>query len=183
MRHMKSAFTYVVLLTLLSAIVSCSKDGPAGATGPAGAAGSTGPAGPAGPKGDTGVANIIYSDWLTVTFAPNSDSSQWSAVIAAPKLSNVILTTGDVKVYVNANSATAPVILPLPYFDGFSILNDAFELQKIDLISTDDFSTYTDTGVKFQQYRYILVPGGVHARSAIDWNNYAEVKKYLGLKD
>ena len=33
------------------------------------------------------------------------------------------------------------------------------------------------------QYRYILIPGGKAARSAIDWNNYAAVKKYLNLKD
>ena len=32
--------------------------------------------------------------------------------------------------------------------------------------------------------RYILIPGGTHARMAkIDWNNYNEVKAYLGLKD
>ena len=38
------------------------------------------------------------------------------------------------------------------------------------------------TGVPF---RYILIPGGTTARTAkiIDWNNYAAVKAYLGLKD
>jgi hypothetical protein len=40
-------------------------------------------------------------------------------------------------------------------------------------------------GVKYQQYRYILIPGGAEARKAagIDWNDYKQVKAYLHLKD
>jgi hypothetical protein len=59
-----------------------------------------------------------------------------------------------------------------------------FTSGKIELYATDNGSTYTNTsGVKQWQYRYILVPGGVTARSAINWNNYQQVKDYLELKD
>lgn len=166
----------IVLIVMVTTAFSCSK-------GPAGATGSAGAQGPSGPKGDTGVANVIYSSWMDVTYTPNADSSQWTTSIPAPKLSNAILTTGELKLYVNLNNAGQPVITPLPYFDGSNIINVLFELQLIDLNANINAGTFTSNGVKFQQYRYILIPGGVNGRSAIDWNNYAEVKKYLKLKD
>jgi hypothetical protein len=33
------------------------------------------------------------------------------------------------------------------------------------------------------QYRYVLIPGGASVRRNVNWNNYEEVKAYLGLKD
>jgi len=105
---------------------------------------------------------------------------------AVPKLTNAILTSGDIRVYLNLGTAAVPGIVPLPYFDpyfGISI-NPTYSVNLIDLYSNLNVSTYTNTaGVKQQQWRYILIPGGKPARSAIDWNNYAEVKKYLNLPD
>jgi len=53
------------------------------------------------------------------------------------------------------------------------------------LYSTEDASTFTSGGSKAWQYRYVVIPGGTAARTAktINWNNYAEVKAYLGLKN
>jgi hypothetical protein len=93
-----------------------------------------------------------------------------------------------VKVYINLGTAAAPDITPLPYFDvfaGYSI-NPSFSANEIYLQATNSFGTYPDTdGVKRQQYRYILIPGGTAARTgkSVDWNNYSEVKAYLKLKD
>jgi hypothetical protein len=165
--------------------------GPQGEDGPAGPAGSKGDK---GDKGDTGTANVIYSAWLDVAFTPvknttTGDTTAWLATIAAPKLTNAILTSGAIKVYVNAGTAAQPVVFPLPVTDLFALtgllnLNMYFTPAKIELYATDNGSTYTNTsGAKQWQYRYILVPGGVTARSAIDWNNYQQVKDYLKLQD
>ncbi|MBV7533999.1 hypothetical protein [Chitinophaga sp. sic0106] len=181
-------------------VSSCSKDGSAGPAGPAGANGQNGaqgpggPAGPAGPKGDTGVANVIYSAWLDVRFLPDTihtagggvDTIGYYSQIAAPKLTLNMLNTGLVKVYLNGFSATDPSLIALPYFSAFTglTIEVTASVGTIDLYSNGDISTLMDNnGVKYYQYRYVLVPGGVRARSVIDWNNYAAVKEYLGLKD
>ncbi len=189
MKKVNSLFYYVLIITIVVAVVSCSKTGP---TGPAGAVGPAGNTGPAGPKGDTGIANVIYSDWLDLTMLPETthtgvviDTVGWYQDINAPKLSNNILTTGEIKVYINLNNSSQPDIVPLPYYSVFNgvNINPEFFLQTIEITSNLDVSTYTDTGIKYQQIRYILIPGAVHGRSAIDWNNYDAVKKYLGIKD
>lgn len=160
--------------------VACEKEGPAGPQGPAG---------PAGPQGPVGSPNVVYSNWLDVTFAGGTDTTYWEAQIPAPRLVDSILARGDVKVFVNLGTAASPQVFPLP-LDAFVfqlILTPYFEVGKINLLSTENVSTQTTTGgQKTLQYRYILIPGGVSAGGRtmnINWNNYAEVKAYLGLKD
>ncbi|SHK83713.1 hypothetical protein SAMN05444266_101314 [Chitinophaga jiangningensis] len=178
-------------------VSSCSKEGPAGPAGAAGANGQNGapgPAGPSGPKGDTGVANVIYSSWLDVAFQADTihtagggiDTIGYGALINAPKLTLSILNTGLVKVYLNGDAPNDPSLIALPYFSAFSGLSIEVTayVNTISLYSNANVSTQVDrNGVKYLQYRYVLVPGGVRARSVIDWNNYAAVKEYLGLKD
>ena len=185
----------VLLLSLVIFFVACSKEGPAGAKGDTGAQGAAGPAGPAGstgPKGDTGTANVIYSDWIDVKYNPeidpnNGDTLDFLATINAPKLTNNILSTGEMKVYCNLGSATSPTVIAIPYaFEGI-LISPAFQLQKISLLSNapnDVVGTYTVGTTKFQQYRYILVPGSVHGRYAsVNWKDYEEVKKRFDIKD
>ncbi len=76
-------------------------------------------------------------------------------------------------------------MVPIPYFDGGTIINPLFEIGAIYMISNDNVGTVTEAGgLKRRQFRYILIPSGKPARMAtINWNNYAEVKKYLGLTD
>jgi hypothetical protein len=195
MRKTLRFLPYIIGMALLMGMVSCSKDGPAGATGPAGPAGPGGPAGPAGPAGQTGTANVIYSDWLDVTFDTVWNQTRdtvlaYTATIPAPKLDSAILTTGEVKVYMNVNSANDPVVYPLPIFDLYELagvlnVNLYFYIGGIDLYATHDPSTFTDNNIKYYQFRYILIPGGTHAKTMkpINWNNYKEVQAYLGLKD
>ena len=189
----KSSLTFLASLVLITFIFTqCQKGdvgpaGPAGPTGPAGATGST------GPKGDTGTANVIYSAWLDVTYSPetdtNGDTLDFVAHITANKLTQAILDRGEMKVYMNWGTQATPDVAPLPILDPFFtgvIINPEFLLQKIDLYSNFNASTFTDAGLKYLQYRYILIPGSVAGRlskPAVDWNNYNEVKAYLGLTD
>lgn len=182
--------SYCLLLAIPLFFASCAKTGPAGPAGPVGPAGPTGAAGPAGAPGapgSPGTANVIYSSWLDVTFQ-GTDSTGWGAEIPAPQLVDSILNQGDVKVYLNLGSIDTSTVVPLPFttFSGI-LINPFFSRGLISLVSNANAGTVTENGVKYLQYRYVLIPGGTAAgrmpNGGIDWNNYAEVKKYLGLKD
>ncbi len=190
---------YILGMALVMAVFSCKKGDP-GPAGPAGPAGPQGPAGASGPAGQPGTANVIYSAWLDVTYTPIKDTDAttgvidtvaWVSQINAPGITNAILTSGEIKVYLNVGSAAQPAVFPLPITDLYALtgvlnINLYFTLQKINLYATDDASTFTSSGTKVWQYRYILIPGGTSGgrmAKSIDWNNYAEVQKYLGLKD
>ena len=183
----------IFTLAIVFIIISCSKDGPAGATGPAGAVGPAGPAGTpgtAGAGGTKGTANVIYSDWLNVAFQ-DSGVAGWVAKIPAPDLVDSILSKGEIKVYWNSGSDSADnkQVFPLPISDNFVIgidMNPYFTKQLITLWATLDVSSYTINGYNYNQFRYILIPGGIKAGrgvKTIDWNDYKQVKAYLGLKD
>lgn len=191
-------FNLLIVLSIL--FVSCAKTGPTGPAGPVGPAGPTGAAGaPGAPgaQGNPGTANVIYSAWLDVTFKPldtatnpntgKLDTISYSVDIPAPQLVDSIMNKGDVKVYLNLGSVDTATIVALPFttFNGI-LINPYFSLGTISLIANADASTVTDAGKKYLQYRYVIIPGGTAAGrkpNGINWNNYAEVKKYLGLKD
>lgn len=195
---MRKMSLYALLLCAICFFGACGKDGDAGPKGDTGAAG---PAGPAGPKGDAGQdgAGIIYSDWLDVEYEAvkqetdedgngKLDTIFFGAHIEAEKLTDEILSTGDVKVFINTYSEDEKDIAPLPYTNPFSgaSINASYSLKLITLIANGPFNTVADdNGMKYQQYRYILIPGGTEARKAagIDWNDYKQVKAYLHLKD
>ena len=181
-------------------ISSCSKTGPAGATG---ATGANGAAGATGATGTTGTANVIYSPWLNVTFQPAFDTVMY-AIIPAPKLTDSILNQGDIKVYVNlgSDSTNSELVSPLPLNESFLfstntsvltlVINPYFYADTIQLFSNYDASSYLSNGYNHFQYRYILIPGGITAlpvsangmkSNTINWNDYNQVKQYLGLKD
>lgn len=198
---MKRKFISIAAVTalFLSVLVTaCSKDGATGPAGPAGANGPAGPTGPQGAQGNAGTANVIYSDWLDVAYLPDTihtagngiDTIGFYATINAPKMTADILNKGEVKIYFNLNNSTDPSIWAIPYFNPYNNITinlEGLEVGKIYLYSNLNPGTITQAGVKYQQYRYVLIPGGTPARTAtgssINWNNYSEVKAYLGLKD
>ena len=192
MRRTLQQLPFVLGMALITIIISCSKEGPAGPAGAAGPVGPQGPSGPAGPAGQPGTANVIYSDWLDVPFqvVKNSagDTLSWQGSITASRLDANILSKGEIKVYVNLNTAASPTVVALPidpFVFGF-IISPVFQVGKITLIGDDDWGTdVNSSNQKIFQYRYILIPGGTTARTsnAINWNDYKQVQAYLGLKD
>jgi len=196
MKQLLRSLPLLLLTTTTLFFASCGKDGDPGADGPQGPAGSKGDKGDKGDPGAVGTANVIYSDWLDVAYLPDTvhlaggkiDTIGWYSGIDVPKLSKTLLSTGEVKVYMNLNEASDPVIMPLPYSDedGNIIRFIAYE-KTIEFYSNiEEAGTYVDGGLKYQQYRYVLIPGGTAARTAtgsVDWNNYKSVQAFLGLKD
>ncbi len=190
----KSSVTLLASLVAITFIFTQCQKGDIGPAGPAGPTGPAGPAGSTGAKGDTGTANVIYSPWLDVTYTAeidpnNGDTLDFVAHITANKLTQTIIDRGEIKVYMNWGTQTNPDVAPLPILDVFFtglIINPEFLLQKIDLYANFNASTFTQSGQKYLQYRYILIPGSVPSgrlAHTVDWNNYNEVKAYLGLTD
>jgi len=196
MRHIFKGKIFMPLLAIALLIASCKKGdtGPAGPPGANGATGATGPTGPQGPQGDPGTANVIYSEWLDVTYTADTvhngatiDTLGFYADINATKLDSTILANGEMKVYFNFGSAAQPDVVPLPYLDIYSGINITvdFGVQDIFLYSNANASSVTQNGIKLGQYRYILIPGGETARSLKrpDWKDYNAVKAFYGMKD
>ena len=199
MRRIFCSKIFLPLLAIILLFASCKKGDPgaAGAPGAAGQPGPTGPGGLQGPKGDTGTANVIYSAWLNVTYQPTDvDTTAWIAEITAPKLDSSILNSGAVKVYFNAgsDSANSQLVMALPIYEPFlvgAIINPYYQDTLITLVSTADVSSFPNNGNHYFQYRYVLIPGGITAlpvynngnKTAINWNDYKQVKVFLGLKD
>jgi hypothetical protein len=183
MRKTLQLLPLILGMALITTIISCGKEGPAGPAGAAGPAGPQGPSGPAGPAGAAGTANVIYSDWTdTVTYFLTSATTTDTIVgdLTVPKLDLNMLNTGEIKVYANLNTAADPVVVPLPYKGGDGAFIDVyFFVGGIELISN------LPNVLPGTPLRYVLIPGGTKARLAnqINWDDYKQVQKYLGLKD
>ena len=181
MKKLSFLLLSALLVSASFMVTSCSKEGPEGPQGP------QGPQGDKGDKGDPG-ANVTYSNWLDVNFEADTvhngaiiDTVGWFSLINAPKITAQILNQGEIKVYVNLNTAADPVIVSLPFLDQILAF---FYTSTIELSAVGNFSTIdVGGGTKIQQYRYIIIPGGLPARTSINWDNYEEVKKYLKLKN
>ncbi|HJT73710.1 MAG TPA: collagen-like protein [Chitinophaga sp.] len=186
MKKLSGFFFFACLFSVMIGISSCGKDGD---TGPAGPAGETGPKGDKGDKGDAGepgTANVVYSAWLDTEFALDTTSGDYVWGVEVPQIDQELLNTGFVKVYINLYTPDQPNIGSVPYTDGTVYIRDVVVEGGILLISNYNVSTVeVSAGVKRYQVRYVIVPGGVAARTAksIDWSNYAEVQAHLGLKN
>jgi hypothetical protein len=183
--------------------------GPIGPTGPQGAAGVSGTAGTNGTKGATGTigatgatgtANVIYSDWVTpATYTKDTvfDAYHFYADIPASKITQAILDGGTVLVYGKLdgyNSVIWPTaqVSPLPisityefsstpgstiYTDFWSALCTLGNIR-IDFV---DNQNYYGSISNAHQFRYIIIPGGVHTLGSINPRNYEQVKQALHL--
>lgn len=120
------------LLLVLVVLVSCSKQGPAGATGPAGAAGN---------------ANVIYSAW-TSNFS--GTSADWSV----PAITQGVVDSSAVLVYFRLGNLIQQLPYDLADGSGFFV-NDDIGVGEIDLScgNNQDLSEYS--------FRYVIVPPGV----------------------
>lgn len=174
---------YYMLAAML--MVSACKKGDPGPQGEKGDKGDTGAPGPTGSKGDAGTANVLYSAWLDLTFSQDQASGVFFKQITEPKITDNILSTGEIRVYINLGTAANKVVSILPYVEGDAQIVPYYFVGSIELDANVNASTVTNTttGAKNRQYRYIIIPGGASVRRNVDWNNYEAVKAYLGLKD
>jgi hypothetical protein len=137
----------VVALLIISAVnFSCSKP-ENGTNGTNGVDGKNGTNGTAGTTGPAGTANVIFSNWETVTF------SSGRGTIIAPSINQNIIDRGAVLIYTRLGND----IYPLPYVD-ISSADRIFPEIRVGLINIIKSSSLSST--IFNVYRYIIIPGG-----------------------
>lgn len=199
-----------LLFTIMAVAIiftSCGKDGAVGPAGPAGAVGPVGPTGSAGTNGTngatgatgaTGTANVIYSNWYTpATYTQTTifGTINFTADIPATKITQAILDKGSVLVYGKLNGYN-PVIWPtdqvsqLPiainYMSGTTPNLDTWSalctVGNVRITLTSSINAYTNIS-NAHQFRYIIIPGGVHTLSVVNLKNYKEVQQALHLNN
>ncbi|MGZ3777085.1 MAG: collagen-like triple helix repeat-containing protein [Mucilaginibacter sp.] len=192
---------YLLLLAIAFMMLvasSCGKDGAVGPQGPKGATGPTGSTGANGPTGATGTANVMYSDWFTPSSYTKTTvfgTVHFDADQAASKITQAILDNGTVLVYGKLDGYN-PVIWPtdqvstlpieITYMSGSTQNIDSWSALitlanvRIDLASSSNaYGSISNA----HQFRYVIIPGGVHTLAHINTKNYAEVKQALHLPD
>ncbi|WP_207513281.1 hypothetical protein [Longitalea luteola] len=166
MKHVFSVLsvTCVAFLTILISSTGCKK-------------------GDTGPKGETGNANVQYSPWLDVSFEAvrntAGDTLYYETVVPAPKITDSVLAYGDVRIYVNNGTAAQPEIIPLPIG---TILIPFISKGEI-YMQGGDFSTFTQGGQKYSQFRYVIIAGSTPARRDVNLNDYNAVKAFYNIPD
>lgn len=198
---------YLLLLAIAFMVLvasSCGKNGnpgpqgPIGATGPTGATGAAGVSGATGPTGATGTANVLYSDWFTPSSYTQTTifgTIHFDADKAATGITQAILDNGTVLVYGKLDGYN-PIIWPtaqvstlpieITYMSGTTQNIDSWSALitlgnvRIDLASSSNaYGSISNA----HQFRYVIIPGGVHTLAHINIKNYAEVKQALHLPD
>lgn len=164
-------------------IIGC--EGPEGPTGPQGLQGEQGPQGQQGPEG---TANVIYSDWITLSDleAPSDTTvlgrtySKWE--IPASELTQEIINQGTILVYFSLEG----VVLPLPTTFGGSnpifITYAPFQPGTLSILAQNLDNTTSGLNASIQ-FRYILIPGGTAAKQKQpDFSNYHETMEFYGIE-
>ncbi|CAZ97548.1 lipoprotein [Zobellia galactanivorans] len=174
---MKAKMKLVNLLMLLMvsiSIFSCSDgedgtDGIDGVDGIDGIDGVNGVDGADGEQGDTGTANVIYSNWVNTEL--DGDTSSFD--IEVNTIDSDILDFGTILVY----SRRVDPFTSIPYIYQLPIVFGANRQQsyyfrategnlRITVVSTEEGGSAGD-GSFLEQYRYIIIPGGVEASNGI----------------
>jgi hypothetical protein len=155
---MKTLKTIFAILSIALLTVSCSSDD-----------GKDGIDGEPGATGATGTANVIYSAWITAPTAAVETvdgTSGMSTTINAPELTEDILSKGTVLVYVSFGTGT----FTLPYTStagGFvNTITAISTSKKIKLFRFRHDGGGTVNLPTTLSWRYILIPGGVAAKTS-----------------
>ena len=161
-RFVNQSAAFIFSLFLLA---SCSgEDGEMGVQGPQGEQGpqgAQGDQGPQGNQGETGSANVIYSEWIDTEFDNNEVAVGVNFDIDVPELTQDIIDQGVVLVFGrNIPGIGSPDVIQLPFItaDNFhSFRMEDPEVLRITISSLDGTSVGNPF---FEDYRYIIIPGG-----------------------
>jgi hypothetical protein len=206
-----SSLINVLLFSLFSLccfalLPGCSKTGPAGTTGPQG---STGAQGPAGPQGNANVQadtfSLVSSQWLWndnyLLYTSGGSYTEWFTryyKAAFPAVTQGVLDSGMVMVYMTPDIVNKSQLSPLPYtFDtgnGYSydfvyvtspgtIELEFFLANQSPTVTPPTLSTYVLPNYSF---KCVAVTGSIATamqKAGIDKGDYDAVSAFLNFSD
>jgi hypothetical protein len=169
---MKKTILFLVAISMI-ALVSCTKEGPAG------------PAGPAGSNGTNGNANVYYSSWATLS-TPWADTTIDGSLLKynyelAPMLTQQNLDGAAILAYFRFSGQT----FPLPYTSYAGGIGNT--LSYLPALGKMYYTRFTfdnsgSVGVSGSlEYRYVIIPGGVSAKSMYSSMTYEDVCAYYNI--
>lgn len=177
MKTVKFINRFLSVLCIAALVLSCSPedgvdgmdgaDGIDGTNGTNGADGADGAQGEQGEQGETGTANVIYSDWIPVDYLLDGaleSNLQGLGTFTASELNrdtDVVLVYGQ-----RDTDSAADGVYALPYI--LASQNEYYSFILADASSSTTSLRATvntlDGGTNlfnfFQQYRYVIIPGG-----------------------
>ena len=179
-------------IVFISVLVSCSgEDGEDGIDGINGIDGVDGADGVDGEDGEPGTANVIYSDWVDTELSNSIGGSSASFEINAPEVDTDMLTSGTILVYANRIEGEDMLVYPLPVVFGAARQQSYYFRAstgsiRITVVANEEGETAGD-GTFLEQYRYVLIPGGVSTsgKAAIDYTNmkYDELLDFFNIPE
>lgn len=186
---MKKITVAWLLLTVMINFVACKGPqgdvGPQGAAGLTGATGAAGAPGAAGAQGPPGAANLIVSSWTAIKatdWKSDNDPLYFYRSIEDMNITQAIIDKGLVMAYYR-NSAQKSVVLSLPSVTDKLSIGYFFQLNQGKGLMNFDLSYFMPRRVPIDfdiEVRWIIVPPSPGGRlGAIDWTDYAEVKRVV----
>lgn len=152
-----------------------------------------------GPRGEDGTVNVMYSDWMPISWNTQNDPTFKVMSIEEPLITQEFIDSGGMVFMYLRLITPGPVVgvFPLPIILGndylwFYYLTTAnFSGFQMIADSIDNITPVNNNYVG-QEYsiRYVVIPGGISlGRNAqpdwekVDKNNYEEVAAFLGIQD
>ena len=173
-----------------------SEDGDDGAIGPQGPQGEQGPAGAQGDQGeqgDTGTANVIYSDWIPRSFETAGASETNQQLLASFNGAefnlneDVLLVFGrrEINTIISEVNQLPYVLSSQQEFYGFEV--SSFTGGSALRIQVATFDGGTNLFTFFEDFRYVIIPGGVAttSKSSVDYTkmSYEELVELFNIQD
>ncbi len=146
-----------------------------------GCKGDTGPAGPAGNDGNDGApglngnANVIGTNTVAVTGWAISGTS-WLATVAVPDITQNVVNTGLVEVYVQYGSTW----FCLPDIIGINATTFGFSVGTVNLQNSNSDNS-TPAVAPNITVRVVVIPANMlAAHPGVNWKNYTAISQFMG---
>lgn len=192
---MKTPPGCLLMIIFSLSLIGSACEGPEGPQGPQGSHGEQGPVGPQGPQGEEGTANVLYSDWFYPDWNEIDQPRTKRMSVSDPAFADAY-PNGAILFYWTTNNGST-FLLPWNTFDGSGdlVISRSVNVRGVSgevwitirKFGSDFEPTETEgevDGLRFNQLRYVIIPGGIQAKMPKSfYEDYHAVKEYYGIPE
>ena len=179
-KSFKSISYSILFITIVAlTFTACQKEGPIGPEGP------QGPEGPAGDNASSSVTSFYYTifedEWQT--FGDPGIGFGYIGAMDFPEVTEDVLNYGAVLVYLYQDNSLFS--LPTTFInseDGGYLTSIWVTLQFEQILITFQDSDGNTINPGEQEFKVVIIEGGIPIPESLNLQNYDEVKKYFNLK-